>query len=63
MTFVRIDNPFLGCALPDFTHSTDTEGGNCYHLEQYDAVFVTVSEEQYGSQEFSWHVSSTIVVL
>lgn len=63
MTFVRIDNPFVGYALPYFSSSTDTEAGNCYNLEQYDVIIITVSEEKCGSEEFSAGVSSTIVGL
>ena len=62
MSFVRVDNVFLGCIMEEFTSETDTEAGFCYDLEQYDVVLVTVGSSKYEGTEFGG-VPSTIVVL
>jgi len=63
MTYVLLTNPFVGCAQPSFTSSTDEEGGTCYNLSMGDVVVVTVSKQKYGSTNFSWLNPATIVTL
>lgn len=63
MTYVLVGNPFVGCAQPFFTSSTDTEGGTCNNLQWGDAVLVTVATQKYGSTQFSSIYPSTVVTL
>ena len=63
MTYVLLVNPFVGCAQPNFTSSTDLEGGTCNYLKYGDIVLVTVSKSKYSSTNFSSSNPATIVVL
>lgn len=62
MSFVRVDNPLLGCIMDEFTSEADTESGLCYDLEQYDVVLATVGSSKYEGTEFGG-IPSTMVVL
>ena len=63
MTYVLLSNPFVGCAQPYFTSSTDTEGGICNNLKWGDIVVVTVAKSKYGSTNFSSTNPMAIVTL